>query len=336
MLHVLFALSAMGADTTTAKVRADSAREEVVITVAGITLPGGVAYDHHGNDSRAYFTWPVRGTARGFRVDLLDSAGRSLPRLMLHHAGIANFSRRQLAYPMVERMFAAGRETRPVLLPDGYGVPIDSDAELGLYYALVNPADTAITGASLRVTIRWTPEPTGARKPTLLYPIGLGANADFVSTRMFDVPPGRSVSTADVVLPISGWIRAMSAHAHDYVVELRLEDVETGKTLLAIHANRDGRGALKSLPTETFRFSRHGLAVTAGRRYRVVSIYDNPTADTLHSGAMAFLAGVFIPRDARAWPAIDASDPVFAADAAVMRGISSAGASATHHHGQMK
>ena len=104
-------------------VRVDSARSEVVVTVGPVDIPPS-EYAHHGADTYRYFEWPVSGWVRGYRVDLVDSAGALLPRSLLHHAGMANLDRRQLAYPLAERLFAAGPETTPAVLPGSMGLPM--------------------------------------------------------------------------------------------------------------------------------------------------------------------------------------------------------------------
>src|SRR5688572_3000394 len=87
---------------TDAQVHVDSARREVTVTVGPIHIPAATPYSHHHAETRLRFAWPVRGWARGYRLDLLDAAGRPLPRELLHHAGVANLGRRQLAYPLAE------------------------------------------------------------------------------------------------------------------------------------------------------------------------------------------------------------------------------------------
>jgi hypothetical protein len=103
--------------TSDVQVRIDSEHREVVVTVEPIHIPEATLYSHHPSEEYLRFQWPVRGWVRGYRLDLLDSAGRTLPRETLHHAGVANLDRRQLPYPLVERLLAVGRETRPVMLP---------------------------------------------------------------------------------------------------------------------------------------------------------------------------------------------------------------------------
>ena len=312
------------------QVRVDSERREVVVTVGPMHIPEATLYSHHPSEKRLLFQWPVGGWVRGYRLDLLDSAGRTLPREMLHHAGVVNLDRRQLPYPIVERLLAVGRETAPVMLPASMGVPMAPDQRLLLYYALVNATARPIDGAVLRLAIAWTPDRTDP--PRNVFPLFLDANPKALGdeTRAFDVPPGVSITIAEFTLPAGGRLRALGGHLHDYAVEMRLEDVETGKVLARLKTRRQADGRLIAVSSTRFVFKRRGLYLAANHRYRVIAVYDNPTSATIPAGAMALMAGPFIPDDPGRWPPIDATDPVFQADLA---GLLGEGAHDEHEHG---
>ena len=314
---------------TAVRVRTDAERREIVVTVGPIEIPAATSYSHHPPEARMQFQWPAAGWLRGYRIDLLDAEGRLLSRDMIHHAGVVNLDRRQLAYPLVERLVAAGRETRPVMLPESMGVPLVSGQKLLMYYALVNPSDRVMKGATLRFTVTWTPEST--KTPRSVFPVYLDANPRTAGgTRSFDLPPGVSVTSAEVKLPQSGRLRALGAHLHDYAVEMRLEDVVTGKVMARIKTKREPDGRLVSVQMTRFFFKLGGLRVKANHPYRVVAVYDNPTNHTISDGAMAFLVGPFIPDDVKLWPKVDSGDKVFQEDLAVLLGQS---AHTGHGHG---
>lgn len=328
MLAVALSTPVSGVEATSdVQVRVDSERREVVLTVGPIRIPEATPYSHH-SESHLRFRWPVRGWARGYCFELFDAAGRALPRELLHHAGVANLERRQLPYPFVERLFAVGRETGPVMLPASMGVPMAPDQQLVFYYALVNATASPIDGVMLRLSIAFTPE--GAGRPRSVFPLSLDADPKPPGgTREFDVPPGVSATSAEFQLPVGGWLRAVGGHLHDYAVEIRLEDVTTGARLARLRAKRHADGRLISVSSTRFVFKRRGLRLAANRRYRVVGVYDNPTSVTIPGGAMAFMAGPFIPDDERRWPAIDGTDPAFRQDLA---GLLGEGAHAEHAH----
>ena len=83
---------------------------------------------------------------RGYRLDLTDSAGHPLDREMIHHTGVANFDRRQLLYPQIERLLGAGKETQRVTLPPWMGVPLEKGAHLAIYRGCTTRARTMSTG----------------------------------------------------------------------------------------------------------------------------------------------------------------------------------------------
>jgi hypothetical protein len=77
-----------------------------------------------------------------------------------------------------------------------------------------------------------------------VFPLFMDANpTDPDGTRAFDVPPGVSARSGEFTLPTGGRLRALGGHLHDYAVEIRLEDVMTGKVLARLKTKRlaDGR-----------------------------------------------------------------------------------------------
>lgn len=298
----------------TVRVSVDTARLEVIVTVGPLHVPAGTPYSHHAAETRLQFSWPVSGWVRGYRIDLIDSKGNILPREMLHHAGVANLDRRQLPYSKVERLFAVGRETSPVVLPSSMGVPLDSNQRMALYFGLVNTTDRAIDGASLRLSMMWTAN--GGTRPRDVFVLFLDAKPAFGASSAFDLPPGRSTTTGEFTLPISGRVRALGGHLHDHAVEVRLEEVESGNVLAHLRAKVDADGRIRDVSRARFILTRGGLRLHANRRYRVVAVYENRTSETIVNGGMAFMAGPFTPDDARRWPAIDATDPSYQRDLA--------------------
>jgi hypothetical protein len=293
-------------------VRVDSARSEVVVTVGPIDIPVS-EYAHHGADTNRYFEWPVSGWIRGYRVDMVDSTGALLPRSLLHHAGMANLDRRQLAYPLAERLFAAGPETTPAILPGSMGLPMVAATRMSLYFALMNAGTQPVEGARLRITMMWTPE--NGKKVTSIFPLFLDANSILGQSSTFTIAPGHSEKSSEFTLPEGGHLRALGGHLHDYASEIRLEDASSGDVIARLGTKKSADGHLESVDRTRFLLSLHGKRLVANHRYRVVAVYDNPTNAPL-SGAMGFLAGIFIPDDPSRWPSVDANDPIFQKDLA--------------------
>jgi hypothetical protein len=332
-----------------ARVLVDSRGDQMIVTVGPLHIAAGLHYHHEGPAEHAGFTWPEDGWIQGYRIDVVDAHGRVLPREMIHHAGVANLSRRQLAYPTAQRIFAIGKETEPVTLPSWMGMRMSAGEELMTYFALVNESGTPVRGASLRITLAWRPAEaevysrptvfTGRRGHPLsrfrrweapvtnIVPLALNADPNQSGQTQFDIVPGISTVSTEVVLPLGGYLRAAGGHMHDYASELRLEDAETGEVLVQLEAELDGDGRILRVEEKRFPFRLRGVRIEAGRRYRIVAVYNNPTGALLPKGGMAYMAGPFIPDDLAAWPALDTGNPQYERDLA---GITSEGAAHDH------
>ena len=107
------------------RITVDSARREVAIVLG----PYHVASDAGMEDMPEMdmgsmprivsprFAWPVTAWVRGFQVTVEDSLGHALPRRLLHHYGVLDFDRRELAYPVIQHLLGGGAETPDVTLP---------------------------------------------------------------------------------------------------------------------------------------------------------------------------------------------------------------------------
>lgn len=301
------------ADSAYSPVEIRSTRSEIVITSAAVDIPATQGYAHHASEIYAQFSWPQTGWIRGYRVELVNASGVVLPQEFLHHAGIANLDRRALIDSRAERIIAAGTETEAVLLPESMGLPVNRGQRMVLYFATANSSGDDVPAAHLRVTFAWTD--ASARNVRDAFPVYLGAHSSTSDSITFDVPPGQSVHSSEFVLPASGSFRAMGGHLHDYGRELRLEDAGTGEVLVRLEARSKSDGRIDGVERTKFLLKRNGLHLDAGRRYRIVAVYDNPTCNVAH-GAMGLVGGPFLPDDSSAWPAIDMHDEKLAADIA--------------------
>jgi len=287
------------------QVRVDSVKHEITVTVGPMSIPVTKDYSNHGAEIYVNFRWLVSGWVRGYRIDVVDSVGTLMPRQLLHHAGMANLDRRQLAYPLIERLFAAGRETTPVMLPGSMGLPLDAAQNMSFYYMLMNDTDKVVDGARLRVTLTWIPSGTKGVKNIL--PLLLNANPRGYGPT-FDIPSGLSSTTAEFTLSEGGRIRSMGGHMHDYAKEIRLEDVATGEVLVRLEARSGRDGSVESMERTNFLLRRKGLRLSANRRYRIVPVYDITTGP-MKNGATGLMVDALHPDDKRRWPLIDAADP---------------------------
>jgi hypothetical protein len=130
-------------------------------------------------------------------------------------------------------------------------------------------------------------------------------------------------------------VLGIGGHLHDYGVRVRLEDAETGKVITVVEATRDSTGKVSKVSQRLFGVSGEGLKLKANHPYRVVGVYDNPTGKTLVRGAMAHMAGLFVPDDISDWPKIDTANAEYQRDMAALqvRGTSAAAGGEHAGHG---
>jgi len=313
-----------GMDMSASTVQVDSARSEIRIVAGPFRI---AAMAHESDDMMMMDTpvlrvaWPVDGWVRGYSVQLCDGdavSGTALARGMVHHVGLANYSRRELLYPMVERLMAVGKETPRVSLPRGVGVPLARGDTLGLYSAFHDVDGRTVARAYVIVTLPWIP--AGHSHPIDVMPFFVDVNSVIGGTSAWDLPPGRSEKSSEFTMPLGGSILALGGHVHDFARSVRLEDAENGKVLVRLDTKLTSDGHLISLGKRVFGFHEEGLPLLPNHRYRVVAQYDNPTGHVVRQGGMASMAGAFVPDDVRQWPLLD---PL---DANVKRDIASVGA----------
>lgn len=313
------ALSALTLPTSTpddirARVTVDSALHEVAVTVGPYdlqTMPAGMSHESmehdqmHGTPTYR-FEWPVEGWFRGFRIELKDKRGNAVDRRVLHHMIMVNFDRRQLFYPAVERLLGIGQETGDVNVPKTIGVPLHPGQRLGMYLAWANQTGLDLEGVEFTVYMLYSPSNLNPR-PVDALPVYMDVNLTVGGANSFDVPPGRFEKSWEFTAPTSGHLLGVSGHLHDYGVSVRLEDVESGKVLTQIDATRTPDGMVTKMGRKLFGVSGKGLKMEAGKRYRVVGVYDNTTGKVFPA-AMASIVGLFAPDDMTKWPALDLAD----------------------------
>jgi hypothetical protein len=330
-------------DDVVVTVTVDSSRHVVRVKAGPFFLPHMGKMDHHmmmdmgaGATTPVYhFAWPVEGWLRGFDSGVEDSLGHPLPKDLMHHMIGVNFSRRQAVYPAAERLFGAGKETADATIPATIGVPMKPGMDLGFYIMWHNETDTDLGGVYMTIDLKYSPANQNPR-PVEVLPLYMDVNLTVGGSNTYDVPPGRSEKSHEFTFPLDGRLLGYGGHLHDYGVSVRLVDVATGKVVAQVKSihDKDGKvtGVTRSLPG----VRGAGIRLRAGRRYRVIAVYDNPTGDTLINGAMAHITGIFAPDDPSKWPGIDESDPQYQKDLASLEEQGMSGEDHMHmDHGSM-
>lgn len=312
-------LSSHQARAQSTSVDVDKVRHEVTITTGPFDVPAegaaegmnmsGMDMEHDAYPKKLFrFEWPVDGAVKSFKVELRDAQGRWLPRSVLHHVIGVNLDRRNFVYPAAERLFGIGRETEALELPGLLAVPLEKGQRIGYYVAWHNETGRNLQGVKVRLVLSYTT----AREIIPVLPMLIDVNNVIAGDNRFDLPPGRSSKTFEFTAPASGRILGIGGHLHDYGVAVRMEDAESGAILVQLNGKSDANGKIKSVGRKFFVVN--PIRLQAGHRYRVVADYNNPTSQPVVKGAMANMAGVFAPDDAKAWPPLDRKDPTFRKD----------------------
>ena len=335
-LVVIGSLVSGGPDQPQATVKVDSARKEVVVTAGPFVVPSmppGMNHeememmdDHSTPIIR--FEWPVEGWLRGFSVEVTDADGRPLDRRLIHHLIGVNFDRRQLVYPAIERLFGIGQETDDASVPRSIGVPMRPGLRLGMYMSWENESGKDLDGVRIRLRLAYSPKNLNPR-PLDALPIYMDVNLTVGGDNTFDIPAGLSEKAHEFVVPTSGRLLGVGGHLHDYGVAVRLEDAENGKVLARVKASCTAEGKVTRVSRTLFGISGRGLRLTAGHRYRVVGVYQNPTGQVIVQGAMAHMVGLFVPDDYAQWPRLDPADPTLQEDLASLEEMGKS----QHKHG---
>ena len=310
----------------------DSAHDTVIITLGPCRVPAlgatdmgsmagmagmpGMAMMSHGpghEDVRVHFRWPADVWMRSFDLQLLDPAGHRLNQpTTMHHMEVLNFDRRQLVYPMVERVFGMGEETGGAAIPKTVGLPLDAGMDMGLYVMWNNHTDRDLDGVTFRLAIRYSPRNLVPR-PTIVLPFKADVNIHPGAGDAFDLPPGGGSRSAVFTVGASGRLLAVGGHLHDYGKELRLEDARSGKVLARVWAQRTPDGEVTGVTHGLYGVLGRGPHLKAGRPYRLVAVYEGSPADSIR-GAMGLMGGIFAPDHYHRWPRIDRRDPAYLID----------------------
>ncbi len=304
----------------------DSAHDTVIITLGPCRVPAmgamnmdnmpGMAMMSHQSgheDVRVHFRWPADVWMRSFDLQLLDGERHRLNQpTTMHPMELLNFDRRQLVYPMVERVFGMGEETSGAGIPKTVGLPLDAGDDMGLYVMWNNHTDHDLEDVTFRLTIRYSRRNLSPR-PTSVLPFKADVNIHPGAGDAFDLPPGGGSRSAVFTVGTSGHLLAAGGHLHDFGKELRLEDARTGKELARVRAQRSPDGEVTGVSHSLYGILGRGPHLIAGRPYRLVAVYEGSPADSIR-GAMGLMGGIFAPDRYDRWPKLDRRDAAYLID----------------------
>jgi hypothetical protein len=288
------------------------AREhELAIEIGPVDLPAHSGHHDIPLSPEELTYIPFDAVVAGYRLEIVDAAGRPVPKMVLHHMDTARPAFRELFLPVAQRFLALSTDTPEKEYPGWLiGAPIYAGEPLLINVMLENPSDVTYRGVRARMVLRYS-----LRRPLLkVMPFHLDV-AFPMGPKSFDLPPGHSVWTWEGRPAIGGRVVGIGGHLHRYATRLELRDVTDDRVLWDFEPPDEWSSSqsdeMRQTPAGLVRLGL-GLALDPTHRYRITAVYDNPTGRTIPEGGMAKVAGVMVPDEE--WPVTDSSYPLYRAD----------------------
>jgi hypothetical protein len=263
------------------------------------------------------FTFPVDGWLRGVKLRLTDKSGKVLSRRLIHHINVVNFSRRQLFYPVPERIIALGQETEDIRLPATVGIPVNSSMPMALLIMFDNESKDEVKGVTVEMSIEYSPANL-VPKPLSVLPGYMDVVYPVAHDVDFDLPAGPSKYTADFKMTVPGRIIGVGGHAHDFATGISLLDVTSGapKPVVKLKTTLHTDGHLLAIERLLPGVTGAGIRLQEGKTYRLLGTYNNTTGKLLVKGAMIHLALLYAPDKVDQWPKVNPADADWMKDVA--------------------
>ena len=336
MLLLPLLLAASGPVRTAAtehglRVRVDSAHHAVILSAGTYDLapamndmPGmPMGMMQMDMSSLLHFTWPVTGWIRGVRLRVTDGSGKVLSSRLIHHINVINFGRRQLFYPIPERLIALGEETGDIRVPATVGIPVTTAMPMAMIIAWHNHSANEIKGVSVEMTVEYSPTNLVPR-PVSVMPVYLDVMNPVAADVDFDLPAGRFTKSRDFKLPLSGRIIGAGGHEHDFGTGLTLQDVSDSThphQVVRVGTKRNAKGVVLSIDQLLPGITGDGIKLQQGHTYRMTGSYDNPTGKSIEKGAMIHMILLYVPDHPDQWPKLDTSDTDWKRDVARLQAM---------------
>lgn len=274
----------------------DFAQQVLTVRIGPINLP---AHAHHLELPDLFLSVPLDGWFIAFQARLLDDAGTPLPPRLLHHLVFSNYGRRDfLCTRQVESVFAAGSEMTTFPPQPGVGYRIEKGSRMIISTMFHNPTEISFprTYVDLRVKYKLITDrpPLKNIYPAWFYVANCPAGG--FQFLMFDLKPGKTVHSRQVIVRHAGRLLYLIPHLHDYGREFYLENVSRKERIVTVSPKLDPEGRILSIPTVSFA-ERGGYILNRGEIIRVTATYNNPTGKTLRKAGMVLGLGYFLPND---------------------------------------
>ena len=303
-----------------ARVSVDRQNRTLVVELPPIDLPAAArGTEFMTNVPVHQVVVPLDISLHSARVVVVDSAGRELPRVLLHHMNITDPSHRDLFLPSSLHILAASKETPALNVPRLLlGLPLERGQRLIAYAMLANTTQTPYRGVRVRAVFGYSP--LGRIFPLLraypwvldaMFPLGRRPGG----SKAFELPPGRTVRSWESSPAIPGYVLGVGGHVHDYAVSLELADATTGRVIWRAAPIRDSLGHVLRMPVaRLYNWHSFGVHIVPAHRYRITVTYENPTGRVLPHGGMGAVAGLFVPERGMRWPVVDTTNAIYRQD----------------------
>lgn len=302
------------ADANSARIFLDEPNGALIIDLAPMSLPAHASHHAIAQPPVAILEIPETGSIYGFRVEVVDSAGHTLPAELIHHFNLIDPDHRELFLPISRRLLAAGHETGAIRLPRLlFGVPLKRAEHVVASAMVENLTPTAYERARVRLVMSFTPAtrpwPLFSASPwqmDVAFPVG---------DKSFLLPPGRSSRSYEGSPVVPGKIVGLGGHMHDYGRVIEFADVTTGEVIYRAAPVADSVGHIESIPIAMlYGWTRLGVHIVPAHRYRIAVSYDNPTGAPIPDGGMGVVGGLFVPDRGVTWPAAEPHDSLYQKD----------------------
>ncbi len=302
------------ADHAGARIFTDDRSGALIIELAPVDLPAGASHHDIAQPPVAMLTLPVSGSVYGFRTEVVDADGKVLSAELIHHFNLIDPDHRELFLPISRRMIAAGKETGAKRIPRFlFGFSVERGQRVLASAMVENLTATTYRQARVRLVMLYTPEgrpwPLFRAAPwqmDVAFPVG---------DKSFDLPPGRSSRSYEGSPAIPGTIVGLGGHVHEYAQRIEFTDVTTGEVIYRAAPVADSTGQVVSVPVSLlYGWTRLGVHIVPGHKYRVTVYYGNPTGGVLPGGGMGVVGGLFVPDRGTTWPAANPADSLYQQD----------------------
>ena len=275
-------------------VHSDATERVITLRIGPLALPANTPHMKMPQPPDLVWTLARSGWLLAYHVKLVDSSGRPVPGVVLHHVAFWNENRADFLCPNKdEHIFGAGGELTDWAQVPGFGYRVEKGDRIRIETMVHNPTSDAYDQTYLEVAIPYLDDTVPAPVKNL-YPAWMDVMS--CGNSGYDLPAGESKKVGSVTVNYPGVLLGVGGHMHDYAQQLVLVDSRSKEPVATLPAKTDEHGQLLSMPVVTFLLTR-GYPLAAGDRLTITATYNNTAGKSLRDGAMGIVVGYFVPQD---------------------------------------